>query len=819
VWHCDCLAWGGGWGPAATDQSRHGLRLDDALPIARQIASALEAAHEQGIVHRDLKPANVKVRADGTVKVLDFGLAKALGPDGPNATAEAANSPTITTPAMTAMGMILGTAAYMAPEQARGQTVDKRADIWAFGVVLDEMLTGARLFTGATVSDTLAAVLRQEIDWASLPADTPAHVRRLLRRCLDRDPKQRLRDIGEARVLLSEADIAVDASTTAPLTTQPSSRRSRWLGVTAAIVLAAAVGAGAWWFKPSTPIPLRRFDLPPDIAANGVRAAFGSFSGAAIAPDGASVAYIADGHLDVRALDTLTPRDLGVVPPDARQLFWSPDSRWVAFAAEGELRRVPAAGGAPFVICAIPATGRVLGADWLPSGSIVFSVWRDSLYQVAAAGGAPTVRLAVSPSTEVDFHDVSALPDGRLLVTVHHVGDRYSIDILDGATRRVLTGDGSVSDVHYASGFLLFLRDGPNSGLWAMPFTGGPLDLTKAVSVQLGANGYSVSRDGSLLVGLPSIERESLVWVDRAGHTTPVPGAPVTLGGDGRRLALSPDGHHVAFIADIDDATNLVVRDLDTGVDRPLTANRGLVGGIDPGLAFPAWRPAGDRLAYMSGNVGEMKILEQPADGSTPPRVLTDATMIQFFRDGRTLLCVVDDRGRGRLRYAPIGSDGVPGPLQRVFTGDEPTVRSIDVSPDGSTLAVATRGPNGQANVFLTPFPDANRRWGVTTDGGAAPTFSGDSRELFYTSGSRDAAGGLHGKLMRVPITLHPSVTIGVPTMLFTDSDGLNLAGFSVAPDGQRFLMSAAAPAAPGEGPRVVLVQNWVAGLGESRTP
>jgi Tol biopolymer transport system component len=806
------------------------LPIADALPIARQMAAALETAHEHGIVHRDLKPANVKARADGTVKVLDFGLAKAFGPEGSNAMVDDANSPTITTPAMTAMGMILGTAAYMAPEQARGQLVDKRADIWAFGVVVYEMLTGARLFTGATVSDTLAAVLRQEIDWTALPADTPARVRQLLRRCLDRDPKQRLRDIGEARVLLSEPDIAADASVTAPLASPSPSRAWRWLGVAAAILLAAAVGAGAWWFKPSTPIPLRRFDLPREIAANGVRAAIGStVSGAALAPDGASVAYVADGHLYVRALDALSPRDLGVVPSDVRQLFWSPDSRSVAFAAGGELRRIPATGGTPFVICAIPATGRLLAADWLASGSIVFAVWRDSLYQVAAAGGAPTIRLALNPATEVDFHDVSALPDGRLLLTVHHVaGDVFSVESLDGTTRRVLTNDGSVSDVQYASGHLLFHRSGPNSGLWAVPFTDGPIDLTKAVSVQPGAEGYSVSRDGSLLVGLPSTEHRVLVWVDRSGRSTPVRGAPVALGS--ARLALSPDGNRAAFVVSDGDTTRLVVRDLDTGLDRPLTTERDTAAGD---VVSPAtWLPSGDRIAYASETLHNfaVRIFEQPADGSTPPRDLTGGTTVRFSRDGRTLVCIVDDRGRGRLRYARLASDGTPGPLQPIFQHDEPDAifDQIALSPDGSTLAVTVRDPDGRANIFLTRFPSGTGRWVVTTSGGTFPAFSADGRELFYAAlGPRDAQGSAHGELMRVPITLQPSITIGAPAALFGDapppggnrnaqesaSGDLALAGFSVSPDGQRFLMSTAAPAAPGEGPRVVLVQNWVAAL------
>jgi hypothetical protein len=786
------------------------LPLTDALAIARQIAAALEAAHERGIVHRDLKPANVKVRADGAVKVLDFGLAKAFGPEAPNATADAANSPTITTPAMTAMGMILGTAAYMAPEQARGQTIDKRADIWAFGVVLYEMLTGARLFTAATVSYTLAAVLRQEIDWTTLPADTSATVRELLRRCLDRDPKQRLRDIGEARIRLSESDNDAREST-ASAAALPLPRRRRWLGVVAALVLAVAVGAGVWWGKPSVTIPVRRLELPSDVAAHGVRGAFNA-AGAALAPDGASVAYLSAGHLYVQPLDAMSPRDLGRVPVDAAHLFWSPDSQSIGLTGDGAIRRVPAGGGTSFVICRIPGTGRMLDAAWLPTGTIVFSVWRGDVYDVPAGGGTPAVRLAFDPATEIDFHEISVLPRGRLLVVVHRIGHDVQVpELVDGRTRTPIAADAGVEDIRYASGFLLFRRTGLNSGLWAAPFAGGPIDLTTAVSVQPGAGNYDVANDGTLLVGRPVARRSSFVWVDRAGRPTPIAGAPVVALAAGQPLALSPDGHRVAFFAETDGADNLIVRDLDTGLDRPLTSNREGDDVVESG--FPAWNPSGDRVIYTSGAVGAIKILERRADGSTGAREILSARQATFSRDGHTLLCIVDDAGRGRLRYAPLSSDGRPGPLQPVFRSDEPDVLFADLSPDGSSLAMAARDPNGQLNIVLTPFPSGSPRWAVTTDGGNFPKFSADGRELFYAAGTRAGDGSTSGRLMRVPIALHPSITIGVPTALFGNTSGLALAGFSVSPDGQRFLMSTPAPAAPGEGPRVVLVQNWVAGL------
>jgi hypothetical protein len=318
--------------------------------------------------------------------------------------------------------------------------------------------------------------------------------------------------------------------------------------VVAAILLAAAAGAGAWWSKPSTPIPLRRFELPPDVAAHGVRGAFNA-AGAALAPDGANVAYLSAGHLYVQPLDAMSPRDLGRVPVDAAHLFWSPDSQSIGLTGDGAIRRVPAGGGASFVICRIPGTGRMLDAAWLPTGTIVFSVWRSDVYDVPAGGGAPAVRLAFDPATEVDFHEVSALQGGRLLVVVHRIGrDGLVPELVDGRTRTPIAAAADIADIRYASGFLLFLRTGLNRGLWAAPFTGGPIDLTTAVSVQPGAGNYDVANDGTLLVGMPVSRRSSFVWVDRAGRPTPIAGAPVAARPAGQPLALSPDGRRVAFL-------------------------------------------------------------------------------------------------------------------------------------------------------------------------------------------------------------------------------------------------------------------------------
>ena len=394
-------------GPTLADvlQSGKRLPLEETLAIARQIADALEAAHEAGIIHRDLKPANVKVREDGMVKVLDFGLAKAL--EGERAVAlDAALSPviaTMTSPALTAMGVILGTAAYMAPEQAKGKSTDKRVDIWAFGCVLWEMLTGRRLFARESMSETIASVIRDDPPLGELPADVPVSVRRLLERCLERDPRLRLRDIGEARILLATPDAPVPVSRT----------RAGWRVVIAATVavcaLAAATGVIVWRLAPRNTLPLRQLELPAPIAGASLWT---------LSPDGSRVAYETNGHLNVRPLTALTTQDLGALPVDVRNLFWSPDGRFVGFTGGSALHTIPAEGGPIFTVCKVPTSGHVLDVQWI-GADIVFAVWRDGLYKAPATGGTPTLVLPIDAATEVDFHAFTPMPDERLIVIAH----------------------------------------------------------------------------------------------------------------------------------------------------------------------------------------------------------------------------------------------------------------------------------------------------------------------------------------------------------------------------------------------------------------
>ena len=543
--------------------ARGAIPLDEALSIAKQIAEALEAAHEQGIIHRDLKPANIKVRPDGTVKVLDFGLAKAMEPTGA-LSASKSMSPTITTPAMTQAGMILGTAAYMSPEQARGKSVDKRADIWAFGCVLYEMLTGRRAFDGEDVSDTLASVLRSEPDWSLIPPGVSPTVRLYLRRCLARDPSQRIHDIGDMRLAL-EGALDVPLESAAPAAT-PVSRAKRTIaiaGSVAGVAIVAAVlgGAGTRLLSPAkSPSVVRLVVIPPNGTSISPTQGDGDV---AVSPDGSQIAFVnvdqGNIRLYVRRLDQLNAIRLdGVVSP--RFPFFSPDGAWIGFFDAGALKRISANGGPPVSITPIKGIGR--GATWGADGTIVFATTDSTgLMRVSATGGEPT--MLTTPGQGDDHILPQFLPGGKaVLFSIRPQASPTSgIQIAlfhfdSGAVTTLLPG---ASHANYASsGHLVY---GSERAIRAIRFDldtlsvrGNPVPVVdRVVTKTLGAANFALASNGTLVyeAGDPTSSADrSLVWVNREGREEALP-AP-------RRSyvypRISPDGKRVAF--DIRDQQN-----------------------------------------------------------------------------------------------------------------------------------------------------------------------------------------------------------------------------------------------------------------------
>ena len=785
-----------GWSPGASlrpgsGQAAPGIPLAEALPIAKQIAEALEAAHEQGIIHRDLKPANIKVRPDGTVKVLDFGLAKAADP-GNGSSAGVANSPTLTARG-TQMGMIIGTAAYMAPEQARGKVVDKRADIWAFGVVLYEMLTGHRAFAGEETSDVLAAVLRQDVDWSTLPSGTPPAIRRLLRRCLEKDPRKRLSSIGDARLELDETELAGAASAAAPSVPDRRVRRRELVAWTATVLSLLAAGAAVLW-RPAAPTPPPRvvratLPLPAGVSIelDGERSGM-----PALSPDGRRVAFGARegaGPMRVWVLDLPS----GVAKPlsgteGGHRPFWAPDGKHIGFFTWGALSTIPAEGGA---VRRLAGARDARGGTWSPNGTILFAPYqRGSLWTVSEQGG-KAVEVTTTGKELLGTHRFPQfLPDGEQFIYLDRpapYGPRTGASAVLvgrlGTTQPVARLVELATNAVYADGHLLYVRDG---ALVAQPFDPARREIRGEPTALVGdvlSNRrfwYGVFSAGGagILAFLTGHQRDlsQLVWRDRSGRRLGELGTPGILSGYGG-LALSRDGR-LAAVARVDEGTSeadIWLYDLDRGSESRL---------VRPGDdGNPVFAAEGGQMYFgsTSGNVGVLM-----------RRDLKSGSETQFFSEtaGSYIVPLASVRDGAAMLYTAPKADGGSDLLLRP-TGGEGEATSVvgtpadeldgQVSPDGRWLAWAS-DESGRYEVFVAPFPDARgSRFQVSRDGGTQPRWHPKGAELFFKTPDN--------VLTAVPVEASSSTfSVGTPTALFRIVEFTGWT-YAVAPDGERFLV------------------------------